>query len=125
MAWDGRQRGAAVRQQRPHAAAEEGGQRQRSHLPDPAGGPPIQDPEALWGRVAIAAACSGGGRRSSAALPSPHGSGCIMGRATAEVTRRREVIGGGGGTPTPRSGPPLPSPSLPSPPLGGSGGLAR
>lgn len=89
MAWDGRRRGAAVRQKRPHAAAEEGGQRQRSHIPDPAGGPPIPDPEALWGRVAIAAACSGGGRRSSAALPSPHGSGCVMGRAAAEVTRRR------------------------------------
>lgn len=50
---------------------EEGGQRQRSYLPDPAVGPPIPDPEASWGRVAMAAACSGRGRRSSVTLPLP------------------------------------------------------
>lgn len=50
---------------------EEGGRRQRSYLPDPAVGPPISDPEASWGRVATAAACSGRGRRSSATLPLP------------------------------------------------------
>nr|BAC19988.1 hypothetical protein [Oryza sativa Japonica Group]BAD30419.1 hypothetical protein [Oryza sativa Japonica Group] len=70
-------------------AEEDGGQRRRSHLPDPAGGPPIPDPEASWGRTATAAACSSGGRRSSAALPSPRGSGGIMGRAVAEAARRR------------------------------------
>nr|BAD03615.1 hypothetical protein [Oryza sativa Japonica Group] len=83
-----------------------------SHLLDPAGGPPIPDPEASWGTAATAAACSGEGRRSSVALPSPCGSSDVVGREAAEVAwRRRPERRAGAVSSWKRNSPSLPLPS--------------